>query len=499
LNSEKAWAKLLRDRVVKNGRIIQYHIYSSLWSSIKDEYPVILENSIWLLGKGNNINFWNDCWCGESLASLYNIPDHITRLLTSSVSDYIHNGQWNIPFDLHLNFPNLNNLVQQVTLPLEEQEDSLQWKHSQGGDLQLKEAYSFKHHHFQELSWAKLIWNVDVPPSKSMFVWRMMHGKVPTDENLMIRGCNIPSMCSLCFKHVESSFHIFFTCSYAVKLWSWLASVLNISLNFSSLEEVWKVCDLPWSPQCKVVILSALINLFNIIWFARNQARFNNKHVNWKSAISMIIANTSIAGNATRKSSTNSVRDFTIIKTFNVSTHQPRAPIIKEVIWSPPLQSWIKCNIDGASIGNPGNSACGGIFRNHEADFVCCFAEPLGNSSSYLAELNGALRAIDLAFENSWNNIWLETDSSLVVLAFQNEGHIPWSLRNRWHNMKFKLRQINCIVTHIYREGNEVADTLANFGLSLQQLTVWQELPSFINSAYVKNKSGLPSYRFISF
>lgn len=222
-------------------------------------------------------------------------------------------------------------------------------------------------------------------------------------------------MCNLCFKHVESSFHIFFTCSYAVKLWSWLASALNISLNFYSLQEVWKVCDLPWSPQCKVVILSALINLFNSIWFARNQARFNNKTVNWKSAIAMIIANTSIAGNATWKTSTNSIRDFIIIKTFNVSTHQPRAPIIKEVIWSPPLQSWIKCNIDGASIGNPGNLSCGGIFRNNEADFLCCFTEPL-------AEISGALRAIELAYQNNWHNIWLETDSSLVVLAFHKEG-----------------------------------------------------------------------------
>jgi len=157
--------------VVKNGKIIQYHIYSSLWSSIKNEYLVILENSIWLLGKGNNINFWNDCWCGQSLVAHYNIPDHINSFLTSSVSDYIHNGQWNIPFELQLNFPNHSNLVQQVTLPLEDQENSLQWKHSQAGELQLKEAYSFKHQQFQKLSWAKLIWNVDVPPSKSMFVW----------------------------------------------------------------------------------------------------------------------------------------------------------------------------------------------------------------------------------------------------------------------------------------------------------------------------------------
>jgi len=229
-------------------------------------------------------------------------------------------------------------------------------------------------------------------------------------------------------------------------------------LNFSSPDDVWKICNLPWYPQCKVVVLSALINLFNIIWFARNQSRFNIKIVNWKSAIAMIIANTTIEGNTTRETSTNSIRDFAIIKKFNVSTHHLRAPIIKEVIWSPPLQSWFKCNIDGASNGNPGNSACGGIFRNHEVEFVCCFAEPLGNSTSYLAELSGALRAIDLAYENSWTNIWLETDSSLVVLAFKNEDHITWSLRNRWHNMKFKLRQINCIVTHIYREGNKVAD-----------------------------------------
>jgi hypothetical protein len=26
-----------------------------------------------------------------------------------------------------------------------------------------------------------------------LFVWRLMHGKVPTDENLMARGCYIPS------------------------------------------------------------------------------------------------------------------------------------------------------------------------------------------------------------------------------------------------------------------------------------------------------------------
>jgi len=499
LNSQKAWAKLLKDRVIRNKNTIQHHIYSSVWSSIKEEFNVIMENSQWLIGKGDNINFWNDSWAGQPLVQLFNIPDHISSHLTSSVSDYIHEGRWHFPPQLIQSFPALMQLAQQVTIPVEEQPDCLQWKHDQSGHLCLKEAYKFKHHQFQELHWAKTIWSVDVPPSKSMFIWRLMHNKVPTDENLKQRGCSFPSICNLCHKQEESSFHLFFNCEYSIRIWSWLASCLNLSLNFSCLEDVWKICDSSWSPQCKVIVLSALVNLFNVIWYARNQARFNTKNIHWKSAISMIISSTTLAGNTTKKTSSNSIRDFTLIKLFNVSVHHPRAPIIKEVMWHPPPQSWVKCNIDGAAKGNPGLSAAGGVFRDYEGQFILCFSEPLGISTSYISEMNGAIRAVETAFHKGWRNLWLETDSSLVVLAFQRDGQIPWSLTNRWKNMKLILRQMNCMVTHIYREGNEVADTLANHGISLQATTFWEEMPSFIRDNIIKNQLGMPSFRFITF
>lgn len=304
-------------------------------------------------------------------------------------------------------------------------------------------------------------------------------------------------MCNQCHKHVENTFHMFFTCSYAINIWSWLASALNLSLNFTCLEDIWKICDMNWSPQCKVVVTSALINLFNTIWFVRNQARFCNKNITWRHAITLIISATSLAGNATSKSSNNSIRDFTILKIFNVATHQPRAPLVKEVFWSPAHFSWLKCNIDGASNGNPGPSACGGIFRKHDASFLSCFAEPLGLSTSFHAEICGALRAIEIAFHNNWTDIWLETDSSLLVLAFQKPTLVPWQLRKRWH--KVMLRDMHCIVTHIYREGNQVADCLANHGLTLQALGVWNDTPDFINDCYVKDLLGMPSFRYISF
>jgi hypothetical protein len=143
-------------------------------------------------------------------------------LLTSTVSDYLVNGQWIFPQQLTQAFPNLVNMVNHVITPVVPAPDQLIWKHTDSGDLQLKDAYQFILHNFQELHWAKTIWNSDIPPSKSLLVWRLMHDKLPTDEKLSLRGCYLPSMCSICKRQAESTFHIFFECSYAVKTWSWL-------------------------------------------------------------------------------------------------------------------------------------------------------------------------------------------------------------------------------------------------------------------------------------
>jgi hypothetical protein len=41
----------------------------------------------------------------------------------------------------------------------------------------------------------------------------------------------------------------------------------------------------------------------------------------------------------------------------------------------------------------------------------------------------------------------------------------------RWHNATVLSRQMNCIVTHKFGEENQVADALANHGLTLQSIT----------------------------
>jgi hypothetical protein len=84
-------------------------------------------------------------------------------------------------------------------------------------------------------------------------------------------------------------------------------------------------------------------------------------------------------------------------------------------------------------------------------------------------------------------NLWLESDSTLVVSAFKNpKKSDAWPLRNRWKNALFMISQMNFIVTNTYREGNIVVDLIANFGLSAPLLTSWDSAPMFISVALEK-------------
>jgi ribonuclease HI len=83
-----------------------------------------------------------------------------------------------------------------------------------------------------------------------------------------------------------------------------------------------------------------------------------------------------------------------------------------------------------------------GIFINNVAEFILGFAKPLGiMSTSNQAELCGAMRAIEIPYKVNWHNLWLEIDSTSVVLAVSSNAidTVPWALKNRWHNQWFSV------------------------------------------------------------
>ncbi len=111
------------------------------------------------------------------------------------------------------------------------------------------------------------------------------------------------------------------------------------------------------------------------------------------------------------------------------------------------------------------------------------------------------MTAIEIASLKGFQSVWLESDSQLVNLAFKSNLVVPWCLRNRWQNCLVRLRNMRFVVSHIYREGNACADSLANLGLSFPSFELfWYDIiPDLIKGEYIRNRLGMPNFRFNTF
>jgi len=117
LESDNHWASLFRSRVLRNNNFIGYHIFSSVWSGIKPQAFHVLNNSRWLLGDGQKINFWIHDWCGSPLVDLFHIPQILHQHLQSTMSEYIFNSQWHVPSELQAAYPSLMYQLSKITIP----------------------------------------------------------------------------------------------------------------------------------------------------------------------------------------------------------------------------------------------------------------------------------------------------------------------------------------------------------------------------------------------
>lgn len=189
---------------------------------------------------------------------------------------------------------------------------------------------------------------------------------------------------------------------------------------------VLSICDKSCSAQVRDLILSDVTHIFWMIWYARNQLRFNDQVVSVSRAIHFISAVVSLSGKVIKGAMSSSICEFQILKHFKVEGNLPKAPFIIQVDWHKPPCGWIKCNSDGTSKGNPGQAASGGIFRDSSGAIAGCFAEYIGVASFFFIQ-NGLLQCnqLRLLSKRGWRKLWLEYDSLLVVHSFKNIALVP--------------------------------------------------------------------------
>ncbi|OIW11655.1 hypothetical protein TanjilG_24349 [Lupinus angustifolius] len=140
--------------------------------------------------------------------------------------------------------------------------------------------------------------------------------------------------------------------------------------------------------------------------------------------------------------------------------------------WSFPPNGWIKCNVDGSAPEDKA-SGCGGVFRDSTGSWLYGFAISLDRGTSSAIELSAISIALDIAWDRGFRRLILETDSLTVADVVNNKDG---ACSHRSHEKKLvenirdkkKKRKWDVRIVHSKREGNKVADWLANLSHGLQ-------------------------------
>lgn len=124
-------------------------------------------------------------------------------------------------------------------------------------------------------------------------------------------------------------------------------------------------------------------------------------------------------------------------------------------------------NFDGASRGNPGPAALGGVIKNEKGEEIERFSSYIGEKTNNEAEYSSLIEAIKRAKRYKPNELVLESDSELLVKQLKNEYKVKSERLEPLYRKSVKLLKDfkKVIIKHISRDENKIADQLCNIAL----------------------------------
>nr|KYP70684.1 hypothetical protein KK1_009912 [Cajanus cajan] len=178
------------------------------------------------------------------------------------------------------------HLLSQVNLVKQDQ-DKWVWLANSTGDFSVHSAYT-AFHNLQHISQTNSVcgglWQLGIPPTAAVLMWRLVQNALPTVENLQSRGVILSDSqgrCAFCNEVQETSSHLFFCCRITNKVWHHCWSWISIStvLHQSTLENV---CQYPYlcltqHERSKWDIIRSVV--IWCIWRCRNNKIFRGENV----------------------------------------------------------------------------------------------------------------------------------------------------------------------------------------------------------------------------
>lgn len=120
--------------------------------------------------------------------------------------------------------------------------------------------------------------------------------------------------------------------------------------------------------------------------------------------------------------------------------------------------------VDGASRGNPGQAGAGVVIRDHEGNVIRKLKRYLGVTTNNVAEYQALVAALEAAQGLRISKVRVFADSELMVKQLTGVYRVKSpELKPLYEKAKGLLEGFTEFgITHVYREANSLADSLAN-------------------------------------
>ncbi|KAL6550382.1 hypothetical protein OROMI_020870 [Orobanche minor] len=92
------------------------------------------------------------------------------------------------------------------------------------------------------------------------------------------------------------------------------------------------------------------------------------------------------------------------------------------------------------------------------------FSEFLGDRTNNFAELYAIWRGLEFCIDKHFDKVWVEVDSKIALSLIEHSTTSHWQLQGIISKIRDFRGSIEIHFSHIFREGNAVADWLANHG-----------------------------------
>jgi hypothetical protein len=286
-----------------------YPYFASNWWKDICDLEGCVESKNWVaesvsrtIGNGATTRFWSEKWIGDSLLCvkfprlflISNQKEATISELAVVEGGIIHwNFSWRRMLFVWEEELVTNLLVSLEVFSLSSDEDSWCWRLDPDGCFSVKTAYESLAKEIVAgpnlpLFEAKIfgdIWDSPAPSKVILFSWQLLHDRVPTKDNFLLRGI-LPDVssgfCVWCGDIRESSNHLFLHCKTAFIVWyeifKWLGVVIVMPPNLFHLFDVLSVAAK--SKKAKKGFRLVWHSVIWSIWLARNNHIFNNVTTN---------------------------------------------------------------------------------------------------------------------------------------------------------------------------------------------------------------------------